>query len=192
MGETVDTVAVMCLALALVACNSAPYAQQQASKPSPLDPGALHAEILKYKTWTVVNSEPVKLDPFLSADCADAAKRIEAPHFDKYIRVYVNDIGQAAMLKAKNPKFPVGSIVIKEKLPEKESQTPEFFTIMLKREAGYNPRGGDWEYLIMGAAKAKIEKPSRRRKLSIVSFCVGRKITISFQGLICHLNSIRS
>ncbi|MCM3872374.1 MAG: cytochrome P460 family protein [Pyrinomonadaceae bacterium] len=127
---------------------------------SPLDLDTLHAKILKYKTWMLVNSEPVRMDSLVAAMCAPVRSRPATPHENKYIRVYVNDIGQEAMLKAKNPKFPVGTIVIKEKLPDKQSQTPEFFTIMLKREAGYDTGTGDWQYLIMGAARAKLEKPA--------------------------------
>jgi hypothetical protein len=154
-------IAVFCLALPLIAFSAAPYAQEPSSIKSPLDLNTLHAEILKYRTWTAVNAKPEKLDWVVAAACADVTSRPDdTPHSDKYIRVYVNDVGRDAMLKAKNPKFPVGTIVIKEKLPEKQSQTPEFFTIMLKREAGYDPGAGDWQYLIMGAAKAKLEKPA--------------------------------
>ena len=153
-------IAVTCVALWLTARNSAPYAQERSTLPWPLDSNALHAEILKYKTWTVVNSEPAKLDRVLAALCADVRNPPDTPHKDKYVRVYVNDLGQEAMLNARNPKFPVGTIVIKEKLSQKQSQTPEFYTIMLKREAGYDPRGGDWQYLIMDSAKTRIEKPA--------------------------------
>ena len=152
-------IAVICVVLSAIALNS-PFAQERSSLPSGLDSNALHAEILKYKTWTIVNSEPVKLDLVTAALCADARSRPDTPHKDKYIRVYVNDTGKEAMLKAKNPRFPVGTIVIKEKLSEKQSETAEFYTIMLKREAGYDSRGGDWQYLIMDSAKARIEKPA--------------------------------
>lgn len=128
--------------------------------PGPFDQTALREQILKYKTWTVVNPEPTKLDSLTGTLCADVRNPPDTPHKDKYIRVYVNDVGQEAMLRTKNPKFPAGSIVIKEKLPEKESLTPELFTIMVKREAGFNPRGGDWQYLIMDSAQTKLEKPS--------------------------------
>ena len=153
-------IAVNTLVLWSLALNSAPYAQERSSPPAQLDANALHAEILKYKTWTVVNAEPVKLDPVMAALCADIRSRPDTPHKDKYIRVYVNTVGEEAFLTTKNPKFPIGTIVVKEKLSEKQSQTPEFYTIMLKREAGYNPRGGDWQYLIMDSAKLKIEKPA--------------------------------
>lgn len=142
-----------------MACNSVRYVGDQSSVSGPLDSSVLHGQILKYKTWTVVNPEPVKLDTFLGTLCADVRNPPETPHKEKYIRVYVNDVGREAMLSAKYPKFPVGTIVIKEKLPQKQSQTPEFYTIMVKREAGYDAGEGDWQYLIMNAAQAKIEKP---------------------------------
>ena len=158
--NTYQMIAVICLALSALALNS-PFAQQRSSLPAPVDSKALHAEILKYKTWTVVNSDPVKLDPIMSVLCAAPVKSgPETPHNDKYIRVYVNDVGREAMLKAKNPTFPAGSIVIKEKLSQKQSETAEFYTIMLKREAGYDPRSGDWQFLIMDSSRARIEKPA--------------------------------
>jgi hypothetical protein len=149
----------ICFALALMACSSFLYVEGP-TIPGAFDQSVLHEQILKYRTWTVVNPEPVILDAFLGTLCADVSNPPETPHKDKYIRVYVNDVGQEAMLKAKDPKFPVGSIVIKEKLPEKQSQTPEFHTIMVKREAGYDSRGGDWQYLIMDSAQTKLEKPT--------------------------------
>ena len=151
---------IVCLALSIIASHSAVHPQEQSPKPWPLDPKALHAEIVEYKTWTVVNPEPTKLDPVVGTLCADVRSTLETPHKDKYIRVYVNDVGQEAMFKAKKPNFPVGTIVIKEKLSQKQSQTADFYTIMLKREAGYDPRGGDWQYLVMDSARTKIEKPA--------------------------------
>lgn len=48
-----------------------------------------------------------------------------------------------------NPaKFPVGTVIVKEKLPSKNSSTPELLTVMIKRETGYNSEHGDWQYLV--------------------------------------------
>ena len=153
-------IAVLCFALISPACNSDPTAEVQSPLPGPFDGSVLHKQILKYKTWTVVNPEPVKLDGFLGTLCADVRNPPETPHKDNFIRVYVNEVGQEAMLKARDPKFPVGTIVIKEKLAQKQSQKPEFYTIMVKRESGYDSSSGDWQYLIMNSAQTRIEKPS--------------------------------
>ena len=158
--NTYQMIATVCLVLSSSALNSVPVAQERSSLPSALDFKTLHAEILKYKSWTVVNSDPVRLDPVMSVLCAAPMSRPDTPHNDKYIRVYVNAVGEEAMLKVRNPKFPAGAMVIKEKLSEKDSGTAEFYTIMLKREPGYNPRGGDWQYLIMDSGKTKVETPA--------------------------------
>jgi hypothetical protein len=61
------------------------------------------------------------------------------------------------MLRQKNPQFPVGSIIVKEKLTDKESGAPELLTVMIKREEGFNRTSGDWEYMVLDGAGTKIE-----------------------------------
>jgi hypothetical protein len=79
------------------------------------------------------------------------------PHRNKFYSVYVNEIGRRAMLTEKNPQFPVGSVIVKEKLLTKESAEPELLTVMLKRERGFNVPDGDWEYLVADGSGTKIE-----------------------------------
>ncbi|HBB94139.1 MAG TPA: hypothetical protein DC054_02000 [Blastocatellia bacterium] len=147
-------------ALFLTGCISAPQAQEKLAATTLYDINRVHNQILKYKTWKPVNPEPVKLNVLVGAACANAMKAISTPHADKFVRVYVNDVGLAPMLEAKSPQFPAGTIIVKEKLPNKTSNTPEFFTIMVKRETAYDPDNGDWQYLIMEPDMAKLEKPS--------------------------------
>jgi Cytochrome P460 len=46
------------------------------------------------------------------------------------------------------PALPVGTVVVKEKLSSPDAQTPELLTIMIKRNKGFNPSCGDWEFLV--------------------------------------------
>jgi len=41
---------------------------------------------------------------------------------------------------------------VKEKLLSKDGGAPELLTAMIKREPGYNPESGDWEFLILDAS----------------------------------------
>jgi hypothetical protein len=82
--------------------------------------------------------------------------RPENPHESKFIRVWVNKIGRKALLEMKTPNFPVGSMIIKEKLAEEKSETPELLTAMVKRERGYDTAGGDWEYAVLQGSPFKI------------------------------------
>jgi hypothetical protein len=110
-------------------------------------------EIAGYRSWTRVNAEPQLMPDQVSALCAaPVPSRADAPtnpHRHKYLMVYVNDTGRKAMLEQKNPAFPEGSVIVKEKLSEKSSQTPELLTVMIKRGKGFNSTSGDWEYMVV-------------------------------------------
>ena len=122
------------------------------------------AEIEGYKSWTKVNSTPQLMPERVAISCSLwlSPKRVVVdgetnPHRDKYFTVYVNDIGRRAMLEQKNPKFPEGSVIVKEKLPDETSQTPELLTVMIKQKKGFNPESGDWEYMVVDGTGTKIE-----------------------------------
>ena len=83
------------------------------------------------------------------------------PHLDKFITVYVNDIGRRAMMEEKLPRFPQGSVIVKEKLANKDSTAPELLTVMIKREAGYNPENGDWEYMALDGTGKEVRSSGR-------------------------------
>lgn len=119
-------------------------------------------EVVGYKTWTKVSKENFIMEPAVGIACAAPVRAVpikgsdeeNSPHKDHYINVYVNAIGKNEMLTKKNPKFPVGTVVVKEKLSSPESQTPELLTVMIKRKKGFNPEVGDWEFMTLdGLAK---------------------------------------
>jgi hypothetical protein len=114
-------------------------------------------EIAGYKNWTMVNEKPEIVPSAISMQCispTQAQRNADAknPHNDKFINVYVNEIGKDEMMTKKSPKFPVGTVIVKEKLPTAESKVPELLTVMIKREKDYNPKVGDWEFLTFNGA----------------------------------------
>jgi hypothetical protein len=111
-----------------------------------------------YKTWTRVNARPLKLEAGIAAMCAPPSQlRNDSPHRDKFIVVYVNEIGRNAMLSEKTPQFPKGSAIIKEKLSSQNSPSPELLTAMRKREKGFNPAGNDWEFFVLSGDAKQIQ-----------------------------------
>jgi hypothetical protein len=133
-------------------------------------------EIASYRTWTRVNAEPQLMPDQVSALCAaPVPARADAPtnpHRHKYLTVYVNDSGRKAMLEQKNPAFPQGSVIVKEKLSEKSSQTPELLTVMIKRDKGFNPANGDWEYMVVDGTGTNV---SAQGKLENCQSCHSAK-----------------
>jgi hypothetical protein len=132
------------------------------------DPEQVLNALSKYRTWTLVNPMPVMMDSVVSTLCAAPLSRPANPHQNKFLSVYVNETGREAMMTRRAPHFPQGSLIVKEKLGSKESQTPELLTAMLKREKGYNPESGDWEYMLLDGAASKIVE---RGRLSSCSVC---------------------
>ncbi len=133
------------------------------------EPEGVLTRLSKYRTWRLVNPSPVKMEPDVAALCAappPAHPRPASPHRNKFISVYVNDVGQRAMMTERHPEFPQGSLIVKEKLGNKESQAPELLTVMLKREHGYNPKNGDWEYMVLDGAASKIVERGRMASCS--------------------------
>ncbi|RYX84301.1 hypothetical protein EON83_10320 [bacterium] len=166
---------------------SLPAWSQKKSKPAPEFPEEIH----NYQSWKQVARERVEMAPAVAMMCAPAgpipierpdAKGTEGPHAKKFLRVYVNEIGEAQMAEQKYPRFPVGTIIVKQKLPvipsknsktgtpkpQQISSTPELLTVMLKREAGYNPSNGDWEFMVTNGAGDEV---TERGKLKNCQSC---------------------
>jgi hypothetical protein len=113
----------------------------------------LSSEVQGYRAWKKVNKQRAKMDEIVSALCrADTAGSAatvskSSPHH-AYITVWVNAIGAKAM-DAKNPIFPVGTIIVKEKFRAANTSKVELLTVMRKREARFARDSGDWEYLVV-------------------------------------------
>jgi hypothetical protein len=133
-----------------------------------------------YRKWTRLNPEPAFLPSRIAIQCAaPTAEQIRLdktdPHRDKFITVYVNDVGKSPMTTQLNPVFPQGSVIVKEKLPAKDSSSPELLTVMIKREPGFNPENGDWEYMAVDGAGKVVQA---RGKLANCQTChITRKET---------------
>jgi Cytochrome P460 len=120
-------------------------------------------EIAGYRNWQKVNPEPQIMHARTAQLCAPilpVRANVDGPtnpHKEKYISVYVNEIGRSAMMEKLKPSFPKGSVIVKEKLPEISSQNPELLTVMIKRSKGFNPVTGDWEYMVVDGTGTKVE-----------------------------------
>ena len=73
--------------------------------------------------------------------------------------VYANDLARWPLTSG-NPDafFPVGSIIIREKLSAADDERPQILAVMIKRARGFNPKGGDWEFLTVDGAMTKVQE----------------------------------
>lgn len=114
-----------------------------------------------------VTQKPSRMEPEVATLCAPSSDPVRhGPHEAAKLHVYANE---PAALPIFDPwgKFPEGSFILKEKLGWKDSKTT-LFTAMFKREKGYFPEVGDWEFLTIDA---KAEKITERGKLQSCAEC---------------------
>lgn len=106
-------------------------------------------DLRNYRKWHKVNAGPVRMADRIAAMCAAPQPAIiDSPHGPKFINVYVNRSGQKAMMDYSTKAYPVGTVIVKEKLPRIDSKKPELMTVMVKRKKGSAPSDGDWEFLV--------------------------------------------
>lgn len=117
-----------------------------------------------YRSWTLVTAQPVDMAPAIAMSCVGPGpitRDPKNPHTSAVFQVWVNQKGKSAML-AKTPKpFPVGSIIVKEKFERSsarfdEKTVPDLLTVMIKREKGFDPDNGDWQYATTKSARQQL------------------------------------
>lgn len=134
-------------------------------------------KIKPYRTWVSVTPEPVDMAASTAMLCVIPTKWMPPnPHMPKVFKVYVNPPGAKAF-KSERPKFPVGTMIVKEKYDAtmttaghfrglKPGAKPELMTAMVKRSPGYDPENGDWEYLVLDRAMKR-----REGKVTVCQSC---------------------
>lgn len=74
-----------------------------------------------------------------------------------FARIYANELASSEIKRAK-PNFPIGSIIVREKLLKETDETPEVVTVMIKHEKGFSPKSGDWEFFVLQGELGKIKE----------------------------------
>ena len=128
-----------------------------------------------------ITADPVWIEPSVATRCraptpSEVAKNNSNPHWQTAIHVFANSKGVSPLWDPYD-RFPVGTILLKEKFRIDNVEMPELFTGMLKRKPGYMPEIGDWEFFtIDGALK---EVTSRGRLESCIE-CHREYVTSNF------------
>lgn len=126
-------------------------------------------EFSDYKSWTKANEKPMPMSEIVAKMCvvpsAEQGRSIspDSPHKDYFLTVFVSSLAAKEFMSKKAPDFPVGTRIVKEKLPGEDSKHPELLTAMVKREKGYDSEHGDWEYFVLDGSAAKIQARGKLR-----------------------------
>jgi Cytochrome P460 len=83
-----------------------------------------------------------------------------SPHDGHWIHVYVTSRGYDTMKTGKGV-YPRGTVILKEKFADAAGTKPVLFTGMLKREKGYDPTAGDWQFFVLNADATAVDTRDR-------------------------------
>ena len=120
--------------------------------------------VQRLETFTLITRQRVPLAAKYSALCgeirnpADHTTLIGKP--DAAILVYVSAEGLGPFKEERYP-LPEGTLILKEKFASHDAKSPELYTGMLKREKGYNPKAGDWEFFTLSGSRGAITSRGR-------------------------------
>ncbi len=126
----------------------------------PLPSSVKFTDLLKIEKPEDKNkSETVSEESKKADETAVSAKDSESHENQNttYSAVFANDLAASA-LKNKKKSFPVGSIIVREKLLKIDDVQPELVTVMVKRQKGFSEKTDDWEFLVIDGKIDKIEK----------------------------------
>jgi Cytochrome P460 len=76
--------------------------------------------------------------------------------------VYMNNLASKVFSGEISQVFPVGSVIVREKLPHRDAKQPELLAVMIKRERGFNLKAGDWQFLTVDGASSQVKEHKKK------------------------------
>lgn len=130
----------------------------------PLGSGGVRDDgTIDYAGWTAVTVEPIRVPEQLFFRCrvdpqVEEGMKKRGPHFVPAVKVYANPVALDP-LRSGSTAMPVGSVVVKEKWWNDKDKQPHNYAAMVKREDGYDPANGNWEYIfVQSEGERKVER----------------------------------
>lgn len=117
---------------------------------------------LKYEQWKSVS---LKAEPGLPPPDLCDRDLSRGPHARTHISVHVspNSYEQYRDIRTKPAVFAVGTVIVKDRNPDKnETKSPDL-DVMIKQPKGFSPGTGDWQYVHVSANGEVIQGESLRR-----------------------------
>jgi len=102
--------------------------------------------------------------PPLGATSPSPERARDVAHSSTFGFAYANEIARESLFSKRPPKFPAGSIIVREKLRAAASTSPEVLVVMVKRERNFSPRANDWEFLTVSGDMTTIKKREKEGK----------------------------
>jgi hypothetical protein len=109
---------------------------------------SLLPEIKGYTNWISITPSNYHISPEMARLCRPIPSSMvgtAGEHANVSLVVHVNDLAASRLTNDVRSEFPTGSIIVKAKYGT-DNLSPSELGVMIKRSAGYDPEGGNWEY----------------------------------------------
>ena len=118
--------------------------------PTPTKPDAASAVFKKYYKWDRMTPKPVPAAGEAKERCSPTpGVTAGPPGADGYFRLFVSDLAKPVFALPASTPFPEGAMLVKELLAAPKGSDPRTLLAMVKREQGFNPTNGNWEFFVL-------------------------------------------
>lgn len=161
-------VVILSLAFALLVLAGCIQATGSSSNPAACAASAEECRALaistSYSDWHKLFAEPRNVAMQLALMCRTAfeseLKYLDSEHSKFFVQLFVNTQEAVNLMKTEGARtFPEGTTIVKEKWAQtdamaldKSKKTAAGLGIMIKAGKGFDPEGGDWQYMYMDEA----------------------------------------
>lgn len=143
----------------------------QAAATVPNDRALVAATYTNRGAMTRITQASVPMNPRVAMLCIGPEQLSRHDPHSAYSAHVSVSAPQADAFRQGTNSFPVGTMIVKEKLRGLEGgPSADLFTGMLKREPGYNSSGGDWEWFVV-AGSAGLRQVVARGQLTSCLDC---------------------
>jgi len=109
---------------------------------------ALLSKVREFQSLSRVTDEPHEMHPQIAGACGISL--VADVHGQRFCDVFVTNDALQTIRSGKGSYAP-GALIVKAKYPLSDRKNVELFTVMRKRNPGYSPEHGDWEYSVVDA-----------------------------------------
>ncbi len=141
---------------ALIGAGCSSESSESKSHTTPDPAITVDAVLAEYSEYRAMTDGPVPIDSALWADCRPmsevmiGSRKKFGPHAEFFAVFFMNPPA-ANNFKSGDPPYPPGSVIVKEKQSSyfDDEMSGPGMAGMIKREPGYDPNHGDWEYFFV-------------------------------------------
>jgi hypothetical protein len=128
------------------------------------------SDVKEYRKMFRVNEKPIDMVAESALMCAPPFN-VHGPHYNPGVVYYINEIaGQGLKTYSEKKRFPVGSIIVKEKQERRTEDSVQIITVMKKTREGSGENS--WDYKMYDARKWVELDPSKQKTPFLIRGCI--------------------